>query len=326
MTSKLSLELATREEALVWTETVLFAFTNVVAVFGNLLTFYAVYRNHRLRTVTNMFVIALAISDILMCTCCMPFTVVALFHGQWIFGKSYCLFQGFAVLTLAMVSIVTMGVIAVNRFFCVVKPEKYLFVFKKQRALIYIVIVWCLAFAGSALPFSFEGKNSFKFQPGKTMCSYTFERNMAYTVTIACLYIAAPLTIIVVCYVKVFRSVSRLNRVFCPGVNPRQLRANVEEAKVTKTLVVVLFGFACCWLPIFVMDILDAVRGELTIPRQVYLTNGFLIYLSSTINPVIYGIMNRQFRREYKALLRKITCFRRQNGNNNGSHNAENDA
>ena len=76
MTSKLSLELATREEALVWTETVLFAFTNVVAVFGNLLTFYAVYRNHMLRTVTNMFVIALAISDILMCTCCMPFTVV----------------------------------------------------------------------------------------------------------------------------------------------------------------------------------------------------------------------------------------------------------
>ena len=94
MTSKLSLELATREEALVWTETVLFAFTNVMAVFGNLLTFYAVYRNHRLRTITNMFVIALAVSDILMCTCCMPFTVVTLFHGRWIFGESYCLFLG----------------------------------------------------------------------------------------------------------------------------------------------------------------------------------------------------------------------------------------
>ena len=326
MTSKLSLELATREEALVWTETVLFALTNVVAVFGNLLTFYAVYRNHRLRTIPNMFVIALAVSDILMCTCCMPFTVVALFHGRWIFGESYCLFQGFAVLTFGIVAMVTMGVIAVNRFFCVVKPERYLLLFKKQRALIYIVIVWCLAFAGSVPPFSFEGKNSFKFQPGKAMCLYTFESNMAYTVTIECVYIAAPLTIIAVCYVKVFRSVSRSNRVFCSGVEPSQLRANVEEAKVTKTLVVVLFGFACCWLPIFVMDILDAVRGELAIPRQVYLTNGFLIYLSSTINPVIYGIMNRQFRREYKALLRKITCFRRQNGNNNGSHNAENDA
>ena len=94
MTSKLSLELATREEALNWTETVLFAFTNIMAVFGNLLTFHAVYRNHRLRTITNMFVIALAVSDVLMCTWCMPFTVVTLFHGRWIFGESYCLFLG----------------------------------------------------------------------------------------------------------------------------------------------------------------------------------------------------------------------------------------
>ena len=323
MTSKLSLELATREEALVWTETVLFAFTNVVAVFGNLLTFYAVYRKPRLRTIPNMFVIALAVSDILMCTCCMPFTVVTLFHGRWIFGESFCLFQGFAALTFGIVAMDTMGIIAVNRFFCVVKPERYLLLFKKKRALIYIVIVWCLAFAGSVPPFSFEGKNSFKFHPGKAMCLYTFESNMAYTITIECVYIAAPLTIIAVCYVKVFRSVSRSNRVFCLGVNLSQLRANVEEAKVTKTLVAVLLGFACCWLPISVVDNVDAARGEPKIPRQVYLTYAFLAYLSSTINPFIYGIMNRQFRREYKALLRKITFFRRQNGNNNSRHNVE---
>ena len=161
MTSKLSLELATREEALVWTETVLFAFTNVVAVFGNLLTFYAVYRKPRLRTIPNMFVRALAVSDILMSTCCMPFKVVTLFHGRWIFGESYCLFQGFAALTFGIVTMDTMGIIAVNRFFCVVKPERYLLLFKKKRALIYIVIVWCLAFVGSVPPFSFEGKNSF---------------------------------------------------------------------------------------------------------------------------------------------------------------------
>ena len=75
----LSLELATRTEALVCTETVLFAVTNVVAILGNLLTFYAVYRNHRLRTIPNMFLIALALSDILMSTICMPFKRSAAF-------------------------------------------------------------------------------------------------------------------------------------------------------------------------------------------------------------------------------------------------------
>ena len=72
MTSKLSLKLATREEELVWTETVLFAVTNVVAILGNLLILCAVYHNHSLRTIPNIFVIALAVSDILMSTICMP--------------------------------------------------------------------------------------------------------------------------------------------------------------------------------------------------------------------------------------------------------------
>ena len=44
--------------------------------------------------------------------------------------------------------------------------------------------------------------------------------------------------------------------------NPQQLRANVEEAKVTKTLAAVMVGFTCCWLPICIVDNIDAARGE----------------------------------------------------------------
>lgn len=114
-----------------------------------------------------------------------------------------------------------------------------------------------------------------------------------------------------------FRAFSRSNRIFSSDNNPSQLRVNVEEAKVTKTLVTVLFGFVFCWLPIFVVDCTDAARGERTMPRQVYLMYAFLAYLSSTINPCIYGIMNKHFKREYKVLSRKFACFRRQCRNNN---------
>ena len=72
-----------RTKALEWTdETVLFAVINIVAVFGNLLSYYAVHQNQRLRALPHMFVIALGVSDILMSTFCMPFTVVTLFHGR----------------------------------------------------------------------------------------------------------------------------------------------------------------------------------------------------------------------------------------------------
>ena len=204
-----------------------------------------------------------------------------------------------------------MAIIAVSRYFRVVESVKYPVVFKKQRALMYIAVVWLLAFVGSVPPFFFE-KGAVKFQAGKAMCLYSFQSNIAYTVFIECIYIAAPFTVIFICYAKVFHEVSRSNRVFMQESNHQQLRANVEEAKVTKTLAAVMVGFTCCWLPVCIVDNIDMARGEDTLPRQVYLTYGFLCYLSSTINPFIYVATNKQFRREYKAILSNIVCFGRQ--------------
>ena len=136
VSNTLSHELTIRSEVLVRTETVLFAC-------------YAVYRKRRLRTIPNMFVIALAVSDILMCTCCMPFTVASIFHGSWIFGETVCRFQAVDTFTFGMSSLGTMTAIAVSRYFCVVNQEKYPSLFKKQRSLMYNFMVWCLALAAS---------------------------------------------------------------------------------------------------------------------------------------------------------------------------------
>ena len=316
MEKTLSEQLALRTEALVWTETFLLAVINVAAFFGNLRTCYAVYRNQRLRTLPNMFVIALGVSDILMSIFCMPFSVVTLFRGRWMFGETFCRFDGFGALTFALASLQTMGLIAVSRYFCIVKPEKYAVLFKKQRALLYIAVVWCVALVGSVPPF-FMKNAGFEFQPGKAMCLYTFERSIPYAIFLGLVYIGAPLTVIKICYAKVFYSVSRSNRVFSLENNLHQLRANVEEAKVTKTLAAVVVGYACCWLPIGVIDYIDVAQGKPTFPRQAYLTYGILIYLSSTINPFIYGGTNKQFRREFKAILSQILYFWRQNNHQN---------
>ena len=99
------------------------------------------------------------------------------------------------------------------------------------------------------------------------------------------------------------------NQVFSNENNPQQLRANVEEAKETKTLAVVMAGFSFCWLPICIMDYIDAVRGEPTLPRLAYLAYGFLAHLSSAINPVIYDAMNRHFMQEYIAILKRVFCL-----------------
>ena len=123
------------------------------------------------------------------------------------------------------------------------------------------------------------------------MCSFKVESNIAYSVFMHCCFTTTPLIIITVCSVKVSRTVSRSNRVSSLKNNPELHRVNVEEAKVTKRLVAVVVGFACCWLPIFIVDNIDMAHGEPTLPRPAYLTYGFLVYLSSTINPFMYCAM-----------------------------------
>ena len=122
MEKLLSCELSERAEHLVWTELVLLAVVNVVAFVGNLSVCFAMHRNQRLHALSNMFVAALAVSDILISTGSILFSVVTLAHGRWIFGANVCRFQRFAMYTFALASFVTVRVIAVSRYFCVVKP------------------------------------------------------------------------------------------------------------------------------------------------------------------------------------------------------------
>ncbi|XP_068741820.1 beta-2 adrenergic receptor-like [Montipora capricornis] len=309
MGEALSEELSKRRDHIIIVETVSLSIINLAAFFGNFSVCYAVYRGQRLRTLANMFVVALAVSDIFMSSCCIPFSVVTLYLGRWTFGQRFCRFHGFAVFTFGLVSLHTMAVIAVSRYFCVVKPSKYIVLFKTRQAFLYIMSVWCSALLGSVVSFSFNN-GGFQFQAGKAMCLYTFHTNIAYTAFIETVYVSFPLTIIGVCYFKVFHTVARTNQVFSQENDPSQLRAHVEEAKVTKTLATAMAGFAFCWIPVLAIDYIDTAHGEQTLSRRSYLTYGFLVYLSSTINPFIYGATNKRFRREFKSIFVQLFCLK----------------
>ena len=187
------------------------------------------------------------------------------------FGANFCRFHGFTIFTLSMTSLHIMGIIAVSRYFCNAKRETYGVLFNKRRILVYIAGVCCVALVGSVPPL-FLAKGGYRLKPGQASCMYAFETSIAYTIFIECVYIGVPLSLITFCYIKVFYIVSRTNQVFSLENNPQQLRANVEEAKVTKTLAAVMAGFAFCWIPICVMNYIDAVRGERSLPREAYLT------------------------------------------------------
>lgn len=68
----------------------LYSLIFLVSVFGNLLIIVVLMVNKRMRTVTNSFLLSLAVSDLMMAIFCMPFTLIPTLLKDFIFGAAMC--------------------------------------------------------------------------------------------------------------------------------------------------------------------------------------------------------------------------------------------
>ena len=128
----------TRSLTIVVTHTFSYGLTTLLALAGNLLVFLTLYRNRRLRTITNLYVISLAVADVIAATFLFPFYTIASGLRRWPFGYNFAQFAGYIHLLYIGSSVCSFAVTALNRYFCVVKPQKY----SRENAILSIILVW----------------------------------------------------------------------------------------------------------------------------------------------------------------------------------------
>ena len=80
----------TSQSSLTYVLIVIYSLIFVAAVLGNVLVIFTLVHNKRMRTVTNVFLLNLAISDLLLAVFCMPFTLIPIFLKSFIFGPTMC--------------------------------------------------------------------------------------------------------------------------------------------------------------------------------------------------------------------------------------------
>lgn len=62
----------------------------LLAIIGNALVILTLIQNRRMRTITNVFLLNLAVSDILLGVLCMPFTLIGTLLRDFVFGELMC--------------------------------------------------------------------------------------------------------------------------------------------------------------------------------------------------------------------------------------------
>ncbi|XP_031417262.1 neuropeptide FF receptor 1 isoform X2 [Clupea harengus] len=306
---------------------VMFAYIFIffLCMIGNTLVCLIVVRNRQMRTVTNIFILNLAISDLLVGILCLPITLADNLITGWPFDEVVCIMSGLVQGASVSASVFTLVAIAVERFRCIVYPFQQKLT--QKQAIITIAFIWTLAFiimCPSAATLTVT-KDDFHFMmdvDNNTYPLYTCwedwpdqSMHKIYTTVLFSHIYLAPVTIIVIMYtrvaVKLFKSPVQLREGRAEDDGRRVYRRKI---KVIHMLLIVAMLFTVSWLPLWTLIMLTDY-GNMT-PSQINMVSAYifpfahwLAFFNSSVNPIVYGYFNENFRRGFQAAFKFQLCM-----------------
>ncbi|XP_061500877.1 neuropeptide SIFamide receptor isoform X1 [Anopheles gambiae] len=321
---------STGEWILIASHTVVF----LMGLVGNALVCIAVYTNHTMRTVTNIFIVNLAVADFFVILFCLPPTVVWDVTETWFMGKAMCKVVIYFQTVSVTVSVLTLTFISIDRWYAICFPLRYKP--RPERAWRSIALIWLIGFLSDLPEFLVltTRRKKLRFDIKLfTQCVATWDNETEktfYIVKFVLLY-TLPLLFMTVAYFQIVRVLWRSDTIpghresrnqpcgihstrttlNCVGNTSTmgQLRARRKAAKM---LVAVVIMFAGCYFPVHMLNVARYTVdiGQSDIVAVLSLFSHWLCYANSAVNPVIYNFMSGKFRREFKNALEKCRCLR----------------
>lgn len=197
--------------AMIFTLALAYGAVIILGVTGNLALIVIILRQKEMRNVTNILIVNLSFSDLLVAIMCLPFTFVYTIMDHWVFGEAMCKLNPFVQCVSITVSIFSLVLIAVERHQLIINPQGWRP--NNRHAYVAIAVIWLLAVA-SSLPFLIyqvltdEPLQNFTLDgyKDKYVCYDKFPsefHRLSYTTLLLVLQYFGPLCFIFICYFKV---------------------------------------------------------------------------------------------------------------------------
>ncbi|XP_064177073.1 melanopsin-A-like [Anguilla rostrata] len=286
----------------------------ITGMVGNFLVMYAFCRSRSLRTPANMFIINLAVTDFLMCITQTPIFFITSMHKRWIFSEKGCELYAFCGALFGICSMITLTVIALDRYFVITRPLASIGVMSRRRAMLILAASWVYSMGWSLPPFF--GWSAYVPEGLLTSCSWdymTFSPSVrAYTMLLFTFVFFIPLFIIIYCYVFIFRAIRDTNMAVgkITGDNTKdsikKFHRMKNEWKMAKIALIVILLYVISWSP-YSCVALTAFAGYADMLTPYMNSVPAVIAKASAIhNPIIYAITHPKYR---SAIAKYIPCL-----------------
>nr|ACF22976.1 neuropeptide Y receptor Y6 [Callorhinchus milii] len=293
---------------------IVYSAVTIVGLFGNLCLIFIIKRQKENHNVTNILIANLSVSDVLVCVVCIPFTIVYTLMDHWIFGETMCKATSFTQCVSVTVSIFSLVLIAIERHQLIVNPRGWKP--SVSHACWGIVLIW---FTSLIISFPFvvfhvltdetlkNVSSHSEFYKDKFVCIEVWPSETERLVFTTCLLVFqyfGPLCFIFVCYLKISVCLKKRNGM-ADKMRENESRAN-ESKRINTMLISIVVAFAICWLPLNIFNVVFDWNHEALMNchyNLVFSLCHLLAVVSTCINPIFYGFLNKNFQKDLNLLI-----------------------
>ena len=299
--------------------TCIIASVGCLGLLGNLLLLIATCIYKKLRTSNNIYVINLAITDLITCALLIPAHLITAHTDVATVLPYFCDVTASLLLFHCGVASQFVMWIALQRYVHVCGSQSWLRkLFVGRRIVGVALVTWllCATFAAQG----WTTWTQYTLDTNIMLCTLDIQASLSFNIVVVVLSVIFPFLVMVICYCLIIRKVdhsrSRLGSPHRRHLKSedallkrnaeRQAKLNLKsELRLVFTLLSILSIFIICWLPVLL-----SLLFHQHLPYLIQHIAVYGVLLHACLNPVLYGVMNGNFRKCYIHFLSSIISCR----------------
>lgn len=245
-----------------------------------------------------MWLVNLAIADLIFCFTRVFSLVKKLFFDHWPFGVFVCKFNGFFKYANMFCSVFLLAVISLDRAFCVWLP-----VFTKQQRTLWAARVVSVCIWAASVIFStpyFLHRQVYLGKNNMSKCSLEVKEategdNSAklalYCIRFLCGFLL-PFLVVLICYILA-------------GIGIRRTRL-AGKSRPLRILASLVIAFFLCWGPYHCLLLVKMVDSKNAVVKFWHPVAKCVAYFNSCVNPLLYFCVGLSMRARFRPSLASV--------------------